>query len=342
MDRHGEIVELDPAAADVDEAAAAWSAACAAAMPGREASTLETHRRWLAVPRHQERTRLWLARRAGAVAGAAALDLEDGPAGRDQAWGRLVVAAGHRGHGIGRRLLGSLARAAEAEDRGELGLASARAGVGFADALGLRRATEEIISDLDLARAPWDRIGEWATGAGAARRGYRLLGWEGACPDELAGGYAVAKRTMNLAPTDDLNVPEHIYDAATITAQDNHRTRVYAAFTTHVALDGAGDIVGFTELCVAGAPSRLAYIEDTAVVPAHRGRGLSRWMKAAALVELRARWPHMAAARTWNAASNAPILKVNRQFGFRPVLRVMTHQDPTTAILARLGDLSHG
>jgi mycothiol synthase len=53
----------------------------------------------------------------------------------------------------------------------------------------------------------------------------------------------------------------------------------------------------------------------TGVDPAVRGRG--KWLKAAMLLHLRVVHPDTVAIETGNAGSNAPMLSINHQLGFR-------------------------
>jgi len=57
---------------------------------------------------------------------------------------------------------------------------------------------------------------------------------------------------------------------------------------------------------------------DTIVVPAHRGYGVARAIKARMLFELRAAEPGLVDVQTWNAQVNEPLLKVNAELGFQP------------------------
>jgi GNAT superfamily N-acetyltransferase len=85
-----------------------------------------------------------------------------------------------------------------------------------------------------------------------------------------------------------------------------------------VALDAAGDVVAFTDLRVSPPPTRYALTDDTAVVSAHRRRGLARAVKTESLALLRAERPDIGFVATTNADDNAAMLALNAQLGFRP------------------------
>jgi GNAT superfamily N-acetyltransferase len=88
----------------------------------------------------------------------------------------------------------------------------------------------------------------------------------------------------------------------------------------------SGEVAGYTQLLLTGRPS-TAIQEDTGVVRAHRGHGLGRVLKSANLLQLKKSAnllqlkgfsPAMRTVVTWNAESNAHMLAVNHELGFRP------------------------
>jgi hypothetical protein len=59
---------------------------------------------------------------------------------------------------------------------------------------------------------------------------------------------------------------------------------------------------------------------DTGVDPKHRNKGLGRWVKAAMALKLRDEYPQVQRIDTENAGSNQPMLSINIEMGFKPIL----------------------
>jgi RimJ/RimL family protein N-acetyltransferase len=67
---------------------------------------------------------------------------------------------------------------------------------------------------------------------------------------------------------------------------------------------------------VARTGTTTAFTDDTAVLAAHRGRGLAAWIKDACLRRLSTERPDVTAVVTENDVTNAPMLAVNAKLGF--------------------------
>jgi len=90
--------------------------------------------------------------------------------------------------------------------------------------------------------------------------------------------------------------------------------------------DASGTLVAFTQLGVASHTPTVGYQWDTLVLAEHRGHRLGQLVKVANLRALLAELPGMARVATWNAAENAPMLRVNRALGFQTTGRLTEWQ----------------
>jgi GNAT superfamily N-acetyltransferase len=100
---------------------------------------------------------------------------------------------------------------------------------------------------------------------------------------------------------------------AVMTARKNR------AYTTVVRHDASGEVVGSTMLTVAEGVDDAAGQWQTIVEPQHRGHRLGMLLKVANLRLLQQHEPAVTRIDTWNADSNAPMLRVNVAMGFQPV-----------------------
>jgi GNAT superfamily N-acetyltransferase len=137
-------------------------------------------------------------------------------------------------------------------------------------------------------------------------------------PDSWLEDRAVlAQRMSTDAPTDDVSWEEEAWDADRIRSEHEAslRTgrRVLESAVRHLP---SARLVAFTRIEVPADRPHLAMQEDTLVLREHRGHSLGLRLKAANALRLMDELPEVTAIRTWNAASNAHMLAVNRQLGY--------------------------
>jgi GNAT superfamily N-acetyltransferase len=108
-------------------------------------------------------------------------------------------------------------------------------------------------------------------------------------------------------------------------------------WTMYVRERASGEFAGFTE--VMWNPNRpdLANQGATAVWPIYRNKGLGRWLKAAMLKKVLCDRPQVKRVRTGNADSNAEMLRINEELGFKPYQSQTFWQVETDKVLAYLG-----
>ena len=122
------------------------------------------------------------------------------------------------------------------------------------------------------------------------------------------------------APTEDVDSGEEHWDAdrvrAEVAAVRAMGRRLVETVAVHTA---TGQAVAFTTMVIAEHEPDRAYQWDTLVRADHRGRALGTRVKAANLLALLAQLPAVRRVTTWNARTNEPMLRVNRELGFHPV-----------------------
>jgi GNAT superfamily N-acetyltransferase len=80
--------------------------------------------------------------------------------------------------------------------------------------------------------------------------------------------------------------------------------------------EATGTVAGLTEIEIHAIRKDLAYQGDTAVLAAHRGCGLGRYIKAGMVRWLRQQRPEITRLGTSTAADNVHMIRVNHQIGF--------------------------
>ncbi|MFD0418252.1 GNAT family N-acetyltransferase [Streptomyces sp. NPDC127108] len=313
-----------------DADAAGWHRVVAASMahdlpgvppPGPE----QTHAR-LTKPALDSHRLTWLAVGAdGGPVGVAGLRLFASPGRSHLAELELHVDPAHRRLGTGSRLLAAVVAACRAEGRRSLIVEAAADGPGeaFSERRGFRRALtlDHLLLRLDeVAEADLLKL------ADAEHPGYRLTGWTGAVPDDLADAFATAKNAMNDMPVGDLDFGSVAWDVDRVRAMAQVVADRGDTLLTLAAVHDDGTLAGYTEIVLPqGAPPRGQQY-DTAVVPEHRGHGLGLWVKAAMVRRLRAEHPGVVEIETDNADDNVHMLAVNHALGFRTYRRTREFQ----------------
>jgi GNAT superfamily N-acetyltransferase len=244
----------------------------------------------------------WIIESQGGCVGFAQLGVSEGS-------GRIEILvrpdARHEGHGTA--LLETVLKQAKLRGARRLvGRYATEAGARFAAATGAVDEHREVHSVLRLP------LGRHLTIRPV--EGYTVRAWMGAAPVSLLDSYVRARPAVNDAPGDD-----EVWSAARIRDLEATVERRNRDMRVTVALDGHEEVVGFTELRVSRTPSAVAGTEDTAVVAAHRRRGLARWIKLESLLGLQKDRPDVPLVTTANAEENDAMLALNRSLGFSPV-----------------------
>lgn len=234
----------------------------------------------------------------------------------------LFVRRDRRREGIGSELLGLICEETSSEGRSLLTWSTfdaVPAGEAFARRLGARAARVNRTSELRLADVDWEMVARWVHGASERAHDYRLEMIDGVFPDRLRADAATFHHIMQTAPRDALDVGDVTIDADDIAELDRALVEAGRQRWTCFVRDPRGSCVGGTEVTFEPWEPSTALQQNTGIDPAHRGRGLAKWAKAAMLGRIRHDRPEVERVRTGNAFSNAPMLAINDALGFRVI-----------------------
>ncbi len=200
-------------------------------------------------------------------------------------------------------------------------LALHHAAAQFAQKHGYRVVQKEVVRELALP----------AQFEVATDPNYRIVAIEGNPPDDWFCGLATMKERMATdAPHDDKEVSIETWDSARarecFQPIPGHTTYYAAAFDptgamagyTHLGCDDEGDDI----------QRGILHQADTLVLAEYRGHGLGVALKSAAISLAQERRPWLTRSRTYNAASNVPMIAINERLGFEVAGTELTFQKP--------------
>jgi len=263
----------------------------------------------------------WLATSDGRPLGVASIELADVPDNRTFATIDVSVVPAARRAGVGNALLRAVLDRARSEGR-DLTTAYALAGGPggqFLEAHGFTRRQVERRSRLRTAAIDRTLLDGWIERAAERAGDYSLVGWVGACPEGHVEDFARVSMVMNTAPLDDVEFEDMAITPERIrTIHSTYADRGSEPWVLCARHERTGELAGYTDLRYSFHRTTHAHQDDTGVDPAHRGRGLGRWLKAANLLRLLDAHPEVERVSTWNAEGNTAMLSINVAMGFRP------------------------
>jgi GNAT superfamily N-acetyltransferase len=234
----------------------------------------------------------------------------------------VTVGPESRGQGLGRQLLEAgidLVRAAGKS----LVLAESHntpAALALGASLGFERAQTALNRRHDLIALDWGALDRDYALAVSGAADYDLLRLEGPTPDDLLDGVVTMTAAINDAPLDALEVEDEVFSPERVRAfergQQARGRRVYRLVARHRS---TGELAGHTLVSVDRDHPGFALQYDTSVMRSHRGHRLGLLLKIEMLRWLGDAEPQLRVLDTWNAATNAYMIAVNEQLGYRVI-----------------------
>ncbi|MBM7785901.1 GNAT family N-acetyltransferase [Tenggerimyces flavus] len=232
----------------------------------------------------------------------------------------------HRRKGIGSALLAALIEHGLADGRTTM-LAGVDVpvdvedwpGVAFATKHGFSLALMEVRRQQPLP-APAERLDALAAKADERSGDYKIVSWNGACPDEYAEQYAHLKALLDTeAPTGDVHWDVPDWDVQRLRDEEEVATLQGRTLFSTIAIAPDGTVAAHTQAAVTKHDPTRAYQWDTLVLAEHRGHRLGLAVKIANVRALQTAHPDVTRMDTWNAEVNGPMVAVNEELGYRIV-----------------------
>lgn len=204
----------------------------------------------------------------------------------------------------------------------------------FLERLGARRGLETYINQLKLVEFDRCLVDRWLVQSKELKNKFELGLWDGIYPDAYINDIsALFEEVGNDQPRDDLEMEDQKFSPQMIRemeqnlfAKGNHR------WTMFITDRANGKLAALTE--VFWNPNRAMILNQgfTGVYPSYRSNGLGRWLKAEMMQKILCERPEVDVIRTRNANSNAPMLKINVEMGFKPYIASAIWQVETEKI----------
>lgn len=206
------------------------------------------------------------------------------------------------------------------------------------EALGMKKAYQDKRSRLVIADLDWDLMDAWIENASERATGYELFYLETPIPEEHLESWCAIRDVMNTAPREQLEFEDTTYTPQKWRDTEAKDLAKGNRLLAHVAVDmETGQFVGISEIGVQKYQPDLAWQGDTGVHPDHRNQGLGRWLKAATIKKVTGDHPEIQRVDTYNAGSNEPMLNINVEMGYRPILLSNAWQGDLAVVRERLG-----
>jgi len=257
-------------------------------------------------------------------------------------WANWSVHRDHRRQGMGRSWIPLVLELMERHHSTTLSVGSDEdSGHAFLKWLGAEAKLTGAENRLQFAEVDWDMVRRWAEEGPRRSPNTRLMVYDGHLPRELWEEYCPQLSSMlNTMPWEQL---DHGDIVVTPAIMEEWYARMDLAGESHHVMftrEPDGTISGITDMFYAPYNPQMIGQAFTGVRPDERGRGLGKWLKAAMLLHVRELYPDLVRVTTDNAASNAPMLAINKRLGFKQYRAGSDYQISRDRLQARARELA--
>lgn len=253
----------------------------------------------------------------------------------ENAHGFIHVHPDYRGRGHVRTIGAAVVDELEANGRIRFGtgIPEPLDGHGLAKAVGLKEVFRDRRSRLVIADVDRVLVKQWIERAPERAADYEVLFYESPMPDDILDDFVELQHVMNTAPREDYVEEDEVFTAEEWRNRESdaeaRQEKIFTYIARHVP---TGTFAGYTNIVYQSLWPAQAWQWDTGVSPEHRNKGLGRWLKAAMLDKLMTELPDVERIDTFNAGSNEPMLNINVELGFAPLVETPVYQGPTASI----------
>lgn len=257
----------------------------------------------------------------------------------------ISVLPEYRRQGLGKALLREVAGIAQIENR-RLLMTSTNdrqpGGEAFMVRIGAQKGLEAHTNQLKIEELDRGQLAAWLEMGSANRDEFEIGFWDGPYPEEEINNICKLFDLTNQQPFGELEIEDMHMSADQLRQMEtNLFARGSQRWTCYVKHCASGEFAGYTETVWNPNRPEILRQDMTGVFPEYRSKGLGRWLKAAMLQRVLTERPVVKYVRTGNADSNAAMLKINNQLGFRPYYSDALWQVELAAVLNYLQQKGH-